>query len=174
MFWHRVMKMDDDKLVKKIMVEQKSQPGNHWYRGMVEIALNLNLPTEEEEIIEMTRNEWKTAVRKAIHSNENMIIKEWTNTSKKCKHMTPNCEMKEYLKILKPKDAMTILKCRLGMIEVKTNFKNKYKDTKCKKCGREEDLEHLLSCQTENNISKNNKKYYLDPGRKPKLPNQYG
>ena len=42
---------------------------------------------------------------------------------------------------------MTILKARLGMTEVKSNYKNMFTDTCCRKCKLEEEtLYHVLKC----------------------------
>ena len=147
MFWHRVMTMKEDKLVKKIMTEQTKQPGNHWYKRVIEIATSLGLPVDVEKIKILSRGQWKKIVSKAILNKENKDLEKWVQTSKKCKDMKPNCQLKEYLNILKPDEAMTILKGRLGMTDVKANYKNKYKDINCKICGKSEDLEHLLNSQ---------------------------
>ena len=54
-------------------------------------------------------------------------------------------ERKEYLTKLPYKEATTILKARVRMLPVKTNFKQMYTDTKCDRCGDEqEDERHVL------------------------------
>ena len=70
----------------------------------------------------------KKIVSKAILNKENKDLEKWVQTSKKCKDMKPNCQLKEYLNILKPDEAMTILKGRLGMTDVKANYTKMYKD----------------------------------------------
>ena len=49
---------------------------------------------------------------------------------------------------LKKNDAITILKARLNMLNIKDNFHGKYKDNNCDLCNSEEDsTEHLFECE---------------------------
>ena len=56
----------------------------------------------------------------------------------------------KYLAELNRVNASTIFQARTRMIDVKNNFRNKYRDTTCRACGREpETQEHVLeTCQT--------------------------
>ena len=48
-----------------------------------------------------------------------------------------------------PTLAVTVLKARTGMTEVKENFKNMYTNLQCRKCDLcREDLNHILRCKT--------------------------
>ena len=147
LFLHRVINMEDDKLVRRVMMKQKEQPGNHWYQGVEEIAASLDLPIEESALKEITRNQWRRRVVETIRKKENTQMEDWVRTSKKCREMKPNCQFKQYLEEMKPNEAMTILKARLGMTDVKANYRNKYVNITCSECGQVEDLKHLLTCK---------------------------
>ena len=55
---------------------------------------------------------------------------------------------KKYLEILNYQEAMTILKIRNGMLEIKTNYINKHADLTCDMCKNEvENLKHLMTCE---------------------------
>ena len=53
--------MEDDKLMPRVMMKQKEQPGNHWYQGVEEIDATLDL------LKEMTRNQWRRRVVETKH-----------------------------------------------------------------------------------------------------------
>ena len=58
--------------------------------------------------------------------------------------------MSPYLQKLNPEEATIILKIRLKMLDLKTNFKTAHKDLSCPVCHSKEDtdtLEHLFACQ---------------------------
>ena len=60
------------------------------------------------------------------------------------KTWTPG-ERPRYMKEMTRKDASTIFKARSRMLDMKNNFKGKYRDTKCRKCNYEnETQEHIL------------------------------
>ena len=84
----------------------------------------------------------------AIIKSEEEAMAEWTFQSKKYNSASISLCKKTYITSLPPSLAMTILKTRTGMVEVKTNFKNMHTNTTCRKChSEEENLEHVLSCQ---------------------------
>ena len=58
-------------------------------------------------------------------------------------------ERPKYMKELKRMEASTIFKARTRMLDVKNNFRGKYKDTKCRKCTETvESQEHVLKTCT--------------------------
>ena len=58
-------------------------------------------------------------------------------------------ERPKYMKELKRMEASTIFKARPRMLDVKNNFRGKYKDTKCRKCTETvESQEHVLETCT--------------------------
>ena len=53
-------------------------------------------------------------------------------------------EMKEYLGC---EQASSLLKLKLNMVDLRANYKGKYSDSLCRRCGlHEEYLEHLWDC----------------------------
>ena len=55
--------------------------------------------------------------------------------------------MQKYLIMTTKGNAITILKERLKMTDIKTNYKNKYNETSCRICHQaEETTSHLLNC----------------------------
>ena len=62
--------------------------------------------------------------------------------------MNPAGKIQNYILQLNRDEARAILLERLGMTKVKSNYKNMYNSTKCRKCNiREETTLHLIKCQ---------------------------
>ena len=103
------------------------------------------------EIEETTKEEWKKVVNKAIWYKEHQEYFEWSQNSIKCNLMMwDRIKMKQYVTELEYEAAKIIMEVRLGMIDVKVNYKNKYQDTICRNCGIEtETAEHYINCRTE-------------------------
>ena len=63
---------------------------------------------------------------------------------------------KSYLEALKTKEAVIVLKTRLNMLELKSNYKGQHKDLTCESCGAEEDnTEHIFKCSSLRKVNKN-------------------
>ena len=59
---------------------------------------------------------------------------------------TNNEKRPTYLDILTRSEVSTIFRARTRMLNVKTNYKNKYKDTTCRGCGQQEETQdHVLN-----------------------------
>ena len=149
MFLHRVLNQPENNITKRVLLEQRKLPGETWLNTTLALCQKLNLSDNLEEIEGTSKESWKREVMKAINTSEEKSIDEWVKQSKKYNSETVNITKKDYINYLPPALAMTILKARLGMTEVKSNYKNMYTDTKCRKCHKiEEDLKHILQCNS--------------------------
>ena len=96
----------------------------------------------------MKKAQWKKILTKAIEetdSKENILA----NTgSSKCKFLEPtSSQPAPYISKLEPSEAYIILKNRLGMINLKCNFKTCHQNQNCRLCLLEIDsLSHLFQC----------------------------
>lgn len=82
-------------------------------------------------------------------------LKEAGNTKSKIEYTLANgqysdLKMQPYLKKLTRIETSIIFKARTRMLEVKHNYKNKYRDTKCRMCKQQEETQHhiLEECPT--------------------------
>ena len=83
-----------------------------------------------------------TAEIKKINDKE---LQEEINIGKKTKMM--NEYNKDYIKKLYFEDARAIFMMLTRMIDVKANFKNKYRDLECDICRVEDNTQHLFKCK---------------------------
>ena len=151
LYMHRVLNLKAQNITRKVMEEQSNRPGRTWISNIINDLREIGLETELKEIIKMTKNILKNKLNKALINEEQKSFEQWVKNSKKCTEIKEEkFAMKKYLNVLKPTEAIIILKVRLGMIEVKTNFKNMHENLICEICNVEENLYHLLTCQTKN------------------------
>ena len=100
---------------------------------------------KEEEIKEMSKAEWK---KKVVEGLEKEVKEEVEGKIKEMKKLrfVGEYKRKEYVgcEMAVVRDVMRM---RLNMVDVKANFKGKYKDLLCVACKEaEETTEHVLQC----------------------------
>ena len=98
------------------------------------------------EVINMKRTQLKQKVKMKIQEHLDIITRESIATKQR---FIKEFKKKEYITNMEFKYSKLMLKIRLNMIEVKCNYKNKFKSNLiCEMCKKEEDTtEHLLRCE---------------------------
>jgi len=98
-------------------------------KNTIEMIEHLEIEMSLEEIANTPKDEWKRKVKYQIRDKEEKEFEEFKQKSKKCKKIETSIGigMKEYLKELDPEEAMIILLTRLGMVDIRENYPNKYK-----------------------------------------------
>ena len=146
------MNKPDGTLSKSIMLEQESLPGNNWLKEVKKSLLEIKIQSTMEEIINLSKPQWKKIVNEALHKKEAEDFEIFKNNSKKCNHLE-NIEQKNYIRILTPEKAKLILEIRLGILDVKDNYHGKYKDTICRNCSKEtETAKHFFKCNSQETL----------------------
>ena len=138
-----------NEMLKKILFQQLQLPGPTWIENIMKIMTHLNLPTKFEELEQYSKYKIKKIVKNKIWQKQKQEFELYIENSKKCKKLKINTHhMKNYLSELNPKNAKTILLSRLRMIELKNNYKNKYKNNPhCTFCSKiEETINHIIQC----------------------------
>ena len=147
MFLHKVANYDEKNLTKQVLLSQMHHPGTTWISSLTEICKNININIEMKNLQKISKETWKKEVKLKLNQLQKEIFTTWVKTSKKCHHIEATNSIQKYLVILNKENAITILKERLGMTDVKANYKNKYSDTKCRICHLEEETsQHLMKC----------------------------
>ena len=151
MYLHRILNMKETNITKQILLQQKYMPGNTWLTETLTQLENLNININLEDIETKKKNAWRKMVQDAIENKEMTERENWLSNSSKCSRLERNRKtMSPYLQKLNPEEATIILKIRLKMLDLKTNFKTAHKDLSCPVCHSKEDtdtLEHLFACQ---------------------------
>ena len=91
---------------------------------------------------------WKKRVHQYVKEKEQYEFEQWGAKSSKCKHMKNNeIKMKAYIQQLSPRYAKIIMEVRLGIVDTKVNYKNKYENLICRNCLKEQETtEHFFRC----------------------------
>ena len=116
-------------------------PGKTWRKSTNKLLEELNINNIEL----ISKNNLKNAIKKSIKVNEEKQFRLYKAQSQKCKNIATEFSTPDYIKNLPLNEATTILKLKLEMTDVKTNFKNKYENLMCEKCneGELEDVHYL-------------------------------
>jgi hypothetical protein len=132
----------------------RKNKGKGWTKTTNEIMKEINIT--DDDLQEST-----TATRKTIKEKINTAFEKEINTTGKEKHKvqhllenkitkwTPR-EKPPYMTKLTRIEASTIFKARTRMLDVKNNYRNKYRDLVCRGCGKQDETQqHVLEeCET--------------------------
>ena len=149
-FLHKILNKGEDNLAKRVLKAQIEEPGKTWVSSIKELLDEIEISETMEEIADIGKSKWRSMVAKRIWKREQLSYYEWADNSKKCSLMRlDKIKIKDYIEELAYEEARIVMQVRLGMVDVKTNFKNKHKDTKCRNCQTEEEnTEHFIECLT--------------------------
>ena len=144
MYFHKVLNMKESRLTKIVYEEQKRLNfPNCWYKEVNGDIKVIDVNLKEYQIKNLTKEQWKKIFReKMIIIIENNIR---NNKKTKLRFINGNkFEIKEYLGC---EEASSVLKLKLNMVDLRANYKGKYTDSLCRRCGsHEEYIEHLWNC----------------------------
>ena len=149
LYFHRILNLPETNITQQVLLQQQKIPGNTWLSATTTQLENLGINIGLDELRNIKKQTWKMTIKNAVLKKETEERKTWLETSTKCKNLerTEN-DLPPYLKKLNPLYALTILKTRLGMLDLKTNYKTAHTDLTCPLCNLEPDtLPHLFTCQ---------------------------
>ena len=142
MLLNNIMNSKRKRLVKEIMEEQMKNPWkNCWIEELGKIIDKYDITIEE--VITSNRYDLKEKAEQKIQEHLEKMLNENTKTKLR---FIKEFKKKEYITNMQFQGSIIMMKTRLNMIEVKCNYKNKYKNNlKCELCKKEEDnTEHLI------------------------------
>ena len=150
MFIHKMYNKTDDTLVKKVLLEQMKLPGKTWIKNIKDHLENMKGKPSLDDLNNISKIMWKKRVHQYVKEKEQYEFEQWGAKSSKCKHMKNNeIKMKTYIQQLSPRYAKIIMEVRLGIVDVKVNYKNKYENLICRNCLKEQETtEHFFRCLT--------------------------
>ncbi|XP_066934534.1 uncharacterized protein [Clytia hemisphaerica] len=139
---HNLINSPDERVAAKILKAQmENQIRNCWYSELKERCDQYEIDTTS--VKDISKNEWKKRIRKAI--TKSIENEEWTKRTKS--RNSKGFERKKYLDETDKATMRNILSMKVNMIEVKMNYKGKYRDIKCPICKTEDDTtEHSFEC----------------------------
>ena len=152
MYLHHILKRPNEELIKKFYEAQKCKLSKgDWVQTVNENLKDLEIKLDEKEISQMSKQKFKTAVKKKIRAAAyKFLIAKKESHSKMSGTEYEKLEIQNYLKSdsgLTNDLKKLLVNFRTRMYQVKQNFKNQYENTLCQLCKTErEDQQHLFMC----------------------------
>ena len=128
----------------------KVKDETNWGNGVLGIRKKYNLPLKYENIKNMSERDWKSIVKSSVYREAFLQLQVELSMNRKTSHLSYSklCT-KDYLKQLPPSLAKVVFRAKARMLDIKTNYKNKYyKNLKCPfYCVLDESFDHIFTCR---------------------------
>ena len=153
MYLHHILKRKDDELIHKFYKAQKLKPSkNDWVVTIEEDKKYLDIKMEDNDIRKLSKYKFKQILNEKIKEHSfKFLIKKKESHSKTENLIYDKLEIQSYLKSdskLSNEQKQLLFKFRTRMIDLKTNYRNKYFDLSCQLgCGSVENQIHLFQCE---------------------------
>ena len=149
MYFHHLLHSDERRIARQIVINQMKGlgKGKTWHQDGVRGWLTkFGLEKNEEEMLKISKSAWKKAVKEKIESTVKAELEKEAKTKTKLR-FTTTFGRQDYTKECRMEEVKMIMKIRLNMVELKANFRGKYKDNLCPACKQtEEATEHVIQC----------------------------
>ena len=153
MYYWNILHMGENELVRKVFNIQKVYScKNDWVIQIKEDLEMCNIELSEEEIRNMRKYSFRRLVNKKVKEAATKYLMNLKKKHSKCDEINFSSGMKEYLKssIISTEEKRMLFAMKTRMVDVKSNYRNKYKhDLSCTLCRENcvESEEHLLKCR---------------------------
>ena len=148
-FLHHILNLEDGDPVKEMYNNMKELPGeSNWYNCVAQLMETYKISMTEEEIKNLSKEAFKSVVKKAIIETTFAELCEQCCSKKKTCNLTyRKLKLQDYLTKLLPWQSQLVSRCRSKTLDIKTQQTYKYKDTLCRWCNlHEESLSHIINC----------------------------
>ena len=148
--WH-VLSRDESELIKRIYETQKitSNVGD-WFKLVEADKLELGITLTDEEIQGVSKNVFKTFVKKRVKINHLKYLNHIKKMHSKAKFLScTEVKQADYLQENRftTIEKQLLFKLRSYTLDVKQNFKGQHKNPWCSSCGLFQETQgHLLQC----------------------------
>ena len=120
MFLQHISKLDPDDPVRQVYGEQiKYTHERNWANEVEEIKKKMCIEYDQEDISEMSKDQWKRKVKKCINENAVQEINRMSSKLSKVKRQYSETKAKDYLLKLPIEDARTAFSYRSGTYDKK-------------------------------------------------------
>ena len=148
--WTILQKNNDDP-VRMVYTEMLKYPfEENWANDVMKLRCKYGLCMDDASVETTGMNEWKYLIKSSVKNYALRCLTKPCSENKKTQHLEfDKLNESPYLTALSPQTARIIFKARLGVFDIKVNFKDKYStDLSCAICkkGREA-LAHILQCR---------------------------
>ena len=153
MYYWTILKKEETELVKRVFIAMKEfRTKGDWLTQVENDLQSCDIQLMEEEIKAMSRNKFKTLVKKKIRERSMLYLTELQAKHSKSQYLHQGQQMQEYLSTdrLTIREKQLLFKLRSAVTPNKANFRKKYEDDlSCILCGdisSVETLHHFLTC----------------------------
>ena len=150
MFLQTILQEDKSSLLHRFFKAQLNHPTKgDWCQSVKKNIEDLKLDLNFNQIEHMKKEDLQKIIKDACKISALEYLNKVKSKHSKVLHIPHSTlDMQPYLKPnhITIMEAKFIFSVRTRMLDVKTNFKNKYNDLKCPNCMEEDSQSHLLSC----------------------------
>ena len=146
---HHIMNLPDHDPVKMVWRYQTVLPDhNNWWSNMKKLMVKYSIHLSEEEITSMSKNVFKTKIKKAVSEYAFSKLKAECRMQKKTGGLKyEEFKPQSYISTMYPDMAKTIFRCRSKTTNLKDHTKYQHSDNTCRWCGvDDETLNHIVNC----------------------------
>ena len=148
MWYHTLINSDENRMAKKKLLEQMKENQDNWYTELRDYAAQNNININKQHIQSTSYQVYKLHVKEKIRRRVKEELTNEKHIKTKLRHIHPG-KQQDYFKECTIEEACMIMKIRLHMITARGN----YGGGTCRDCNKcEETTEHVLSCQTQNQM----------------------
>ena len=148
-FLHHVVNLPSSDPVRQLFDNMKTLPAEaNWYNEVIGLADKYSVCVEEDELLVMSKETYKSTVRAAIERVAFAELVAESKEQKKVQHLSyvQLCPQ-PYLTRLYPSQSRTIMLCRAKCLDIKAHRPFLHKNNLCRWCHLEpEDVAHISSC----------------------------
>ena len=146
-FLHHILSLPDTDPVRGIYEELKAYPmAANWFSNITKLLVKYNLPSDEQNIVGLSRDTWKSRVKQAVVAEAVKVLLSDAKSKKKLSDISlPNTlKTQEYLMAYSSDISIVIFKLRGRSVNC---LKNRGSDGPCRLCGHaKETQEHAINC----------------------------
>ena len=149
LFLHHIMNLPNHDPVKKVWRNQTVLPNhNNWWSNVKELMKKYSIHLSEDQITSMSKNVFKTKIKKAVSEYAFAKLKDECRAQKKTGSLKyDEFKAQSYLSSMNPDMAKMIFRCRSKTTNLRDHTKYKHSDSSCRWCGvNEETLNHIVNC----------------------------
>ena len=151
MYLYRILQLEQTDPVCQLfweMVKMSEAGEKNWWTGVQSSLLKFNLPSDLNEIQEMTKDSFSKLVKAAVNETAlRQLLEECQSLKKTATLHYSELKLQEYWEHLFPSQSKLVFKWRSKTLDLKTHATYKFSDTLCRNCKiHEETPEHALNC----------------------------
>ena len=148
MLLHNMLNSEDTKISKKVLLSQaRNQYPNCWYSEILQAADDYQLDISTKWLQKIRKSDWKKEVKENVTKRIRKRMEEIKRQMTKLRFIDTSFVQESYITNTTADMCRIIMRVRLNMTKLKSNYKGLGKDVLCTACKAEEETtEHVFNC----------------------------